>query len=234
MSVELDVDGTARTYELSIPAEYDPATPYPVVFAFHGRGGDGALAALYFGVEAQAAGAAIFVYPDGLPLANMGNQTGWDLTANGVDVAFFDALRAELDAQLCLDPERLFATGHSFGGYFSNTLGCARGDVLRAIAPVAGGGPFFTCNTPVAAWIAHGNLDETVPVSEGEGSRDTWLGYDGCGATSQPTSPAPCVAYDGCSAGTPVVWCAHDEPDMGGHAWPSFAAEGIWGFFAGL
>ncbi|AKV01083.1 hypothetical protein AKJ09_07746 [Labilithrix luteola] len=31
----------ARSYELVVPADYDPRHPYPLVFAFHGSGGDG-------------------------------------------------------------------------------------------------------------------------------------------------------------------------------------------------
>jgi poly(3-hydroxybutyrate) depolymerase len=65
---------------------------------------------------------AIVVHADAL-----GAPTSWN---NQADVPFFDALLAELTSSLCIDTERVFATG----GFFTNTLGCQSGDVPRAIA----------------------------------------------------------------------------------------------------
>jgi polyhydroxybutyrate depolymerase len=229
------VEGTDRHYIVVVPPGYDPNTAHPVVFAWHGRGGSGMLARLYFGVEEASAGAAIVVYPDGLPLPDMMNQTGWDLMADGEDVAFFDAMLADVESTLCVDAERVFSTGHSFGGFMSNSLGCFRGETVRAIAPVAGGGPYGQCTGQVATWIAHGTLDEVVPFMFGEMSRDSWAAANGCDASmSEAVDPAPCVAFLGCDAGFPVHWCEHDIPDFMGHTWPAWAGEGIWSFFAGL
>jgi poly(3-hydroxybutyrate) depolymerase len=223
----IDAASLTRTYVLSVPEGYDPNTPIPLVFAWHGRGGNGTLARNYFGIEQQAAGGAIFVYPDGLQV-DLGG-TGWELQPGNRDLALFDALLAELAATYCIDEDRVFSTGHSFGGYFSNTLGCYRSDVLRAIAPVAGGGPHWPgCSGSVSAWLTHGINDAVVNFTEGENSRNHWLAADGCGSTTAAVSPSPCEAYDGCSAGTAVTWCPHG----GGHEWPAFAAGGIWGFFA--
>lgn len=145
------IEGVERKYTVVVPPGYDPAAALPVVFAWHGRGSDGKTARLYFKIEEAADGAAILVYPDGLPLADMDNQTGWDLTPDGVDVAFFDAMLADVSGTLCVDAGRVFSAGHSFGGFMSNALGCFRGGVVRGIAPVAGGGPFGACTGQVAA-----------------------------------------------------------------------------------
>ena len=216
---------------LSVPDSYSASDPMPLVFAWHGLGGSGEIASMYFGVERPSAGQAIFVYPDGLPLDSQGGSAGWDLAADGIDVQFFDAMLSALSGEYCVDASRVFATGHSYGGFFSNALGCARADVLRAIAPVAGGPPFGggTCTTPIAAWLAHGTNDETVDFEQfGVAARDMWIAANGCSTTTEPTSPAECVAYQGCTAGHPVVWCVHES----GHDWPSFAGEAIWDFFA--
>ena len=53
--VQTTVGATEREYTLVVPDGYDPSTPMPLVFAWHGRGGTSDLARLYFGVE-QAAG----------------------------------------------------------------------------------------------------------------------------------------------------------------------------------
>jgi poly(3-hydroxybutyrate) depolymerase len=228
----LVVDDQERTFVLHLPNDYDPTRAYALVFAWHARGTTGQIASAYYGVERAAADAAIVVYPDGLRLEN--GDTGWDLTADGYDMRFFDALYTELTNKLCVDTERVFATGHSFGGYMSNAVGCYRGDGLRAIAPVAGGPPLTDdCVDSVAAWIAHGTADPTVPIAQGEATRDLWVAHNGCSTRSEPIDPAPCVAYLDCEPEYPVVWCAHDEAGLlDGHDWPTFAGDAIWSFFA--
>ncbi len=219
--------GVSRHYQIFVPTAYDAGVPTRLIFVFHGLGGDGSLIRSYFGFEAEANGKALFVYPDGLVV--QGGATGWSTT----DLAFFDAMVAEISAGYCVDSKRIFATGHSYGGYMSNLVGCARGDVVRAIAPVSGGllGGTGACKGAVAAWIAHGDADTTVNQSEGIAARDYWRGVDGCASTSQPTTPSPCVAYDGCAAGKPVTWCSF----AGGHyPLPAFIKQGIWGFFEPL
>ena len=106
---------------------------------------------------------------------------------------------------------------------------------MRAIAPLAGGGPitFFTgpCVGQVAVWLEHGQTDAVVVPSQGAASRDHWRAENGCSATSAATSPAGCVAYSGCDAGYPVHWCE----SAGGHEpRPAYTASGSWAFFSGL
>lgn len=218
------VNGAVRTYQLAVPAG-DAHVARALVLVFHGKGSDGLGIRNYVGkaMESAAQGKAVFVYPDGVD-----DGPGWP-NQDGKDVAFVDALLARLATEVCYDRHRVFATGFSYGGYMSNTLGCARGGTIRAIAPVSGGGPWSTCSAAMAAWIAHGVSDTTVAISQGEASRDRWRAKNGCGASSHAVAPPPCVGYDGCSS-NPVVWCAFD----GGHAVPSFAPAAIWSFFDGL
>jgi hypothetical protein len=65
-SQTITVGSQARTYVLSVPRSYDPNTPLPLVFGWHGHGATGAFARQVFSIEPAAAGGAIFVYPDGL------------------------------------------------------------------------------------------------------------------------------------------------------------------------
>jgi polyhydroxybutyrate depolymerase len=226
------VDGSSRSYTVVAPPGAGSGKPRPLVFLWHGLGGSGTLARRYFGVEAAAGAAAVLVYPDALPLPSFGNRTGWDLRPDGRDLRFFDAMLAEVARAECFDLARVFSAGHSFGGYMTNALGCHRSSVLRGIAPVAGGLVAGGCATPAAlpAWIAHGMNDGTVPFAQGEAARAQWAGAAGCGAGSQPVDPSPCVAFETCRAGAPVIWCVHDLD----HAWPPFAGAAIWAFFAAL
>lgn len=226
----IEVDGVTRTFIVDVPSDYDESTPYPLLFGFHGRGFSAAefRSPSYGNLLAVAGDAAIVVHPDALGEP----ERAWD-TESLDDVRFFDALLEELSDGLCVDEARVFAAGHSSGGYFTNMLGCLRGDRLRAIAAVAGGGPFGSdgrgpsCEGPVSAWIAHAEDDATVAFGNGENSRDFWLESDACGDSFDDVTPSPCVAYEGCDAGLAVDWCVYD----GGHDWPSFAARGAWSFF---
>lgn len=233
----VQIAGAERSYLLSVPDDYDSSTAYPLIFAWHGLGGNGPLARQYFGLQGQASDAAILVYPTALP--NQEGNNAWDLSPSGVDVELFDTLLASLSAEYCVDTGRVFSTGHSYGGYMTNRLGCSRGDVLRAVAPVAGGPPFggggnTPCVGEVAAFLVHGTFDETVDVEQGIAARDRYVTANGCATTSQAVTPAPCAAFDGCQAGLPVTWCEHDTTGTQAHGWPSFTAAGIWSFFTGL
>ncbi len=234
LALSLDVDGKNRTFELYLPPDYDPSRPYPLVFAWHGGDSEGAWAQGYFGVEEQAGSDAVVVYPDGLEDA--WGSTGWEVDPEGHDFVLFDALRAYLGANLCIDDDRVFSVGFSWGAYFSNSLGCYRGDVLTAFASVAGGPPrpkgeddplyYGDCSGQAAAWVAHGKADTVIPLYEGENARDVFVANNDCQQSSSDTDPAPCVTYEGCA--TPVHWCAHG----GGHDWPGFVPAGVWQFFS--
>ncbi len=226
VSKSLTVGGASRRYQLFVPKGLDAKKPARLVFVFHGLGGNGDQIRAYLGLEAQAAADAVMVYPDGL--VRLQGRTGW----SEEDLPFFDAMVADVSGAVCVDQKRVFATGHSFGGYMTNLVGCLRGDVVRAIAPVSGG--FVAsgaCKGPVAAWLAHGDRDGTVPQSEGLAARDRWLASNGCAATSKPVSPGQCVSYDGCTANHPVVWCSF----AGDHfPLPDYTRPAIWDFFKSM
>ena len=82
----------------------------------------------------------IVAYPDGVGGSwNALHETG-EAEALGVDdVGFVDALIAKLSARYMVDPDRIYATGMSNGGFFAHRLGCERSDRFAAIAAVAGG-----------------------------------------------------------------------------------------------
>jgi len=239
------VGGQARTYLLSVPRNYDPNTPLPLVFGWHAHGATGALARQLFSLEPAAAGGAVFVYPDGLGTAG---NTDWDYAETGLDVQLFDLLLNTLTSTYCIDRNRIFSTGMSAGAFFTNLLGCVRGQVLRAIAPASGGPPGsadpspVVCAGNVGAWIAHASNDDTVDFKAyGIATRDFWIARNGCSTTLAPVdaSPVECVEYQGCQPDLPVVWCVHSE----GHIWPSLAncldggvcfdaGPAVWAFFA--
>ncbi len=222
-NLTIQVDGKARTYLLFVPNGYDANKSIPLIFAWHSSGATGAESRKYYNLEPTTGDGAIIVYPNGL-------NGGWDLAANGVDMKFFDALLESISKDYCVDQKRVFSTGYSFGGMMSHSLACSRGSKLRGFAPMAGAlfGGANSCATPVPAWIAHATNDNVVSYASGQAAKDIWLKTNGCGTTTTPTTPSPCVAYE-CSK-APVQWCVHND----GHVWPKFASKGVWDFFKSL
>jgi polyhydroxybutyrate depolymerase len=222
--VDTMVGGRLRHYQVMVPATYDAARPTRVVFMFHGLGGDGDQIRSYLAPEAAAQGQALFVYPDGRVIPSAG-RTAWE----EADLLFFDAMLAEVSAAYCVDRDRVFAAGHSYGAYMTNEVGCQRAGVVRAIAAVSGGTLGTRCVGTTAAWLAHGTNDGTVPQSEGVRARDHWRTTNGCASTTTPVAPEGCVRYEGCAADAPVTWCSF----TGGHfPLPAYTLDAIWGFFS--
>jgi len=219
----MQVDGMDRQYVVALPSGYEQNRPYPLVLAFHGAGLSGPQFRSFFNLTTPVGADGIVVYPTGL-----GGQ--WDVRR---DYPFVDALIIKLASSYCVDTGRVFATGHSNGAFFTNALGCQRGDVLRAIAPMSGGQQqrASSCKGEVAVWISHGDVDNIVATSYGQQARDFWVMRNQCNAmTSAPVMPSPCVEYAGCTSGFPVRYCEYS----GDHNLMRNAAQTIWDFFKQL
>lgn len=84
-----------------------------------------------------------------------------------------DALVALLDdvqAKYAVDPNRVYLTGLSMGGFGSWTLGCRHPERFAALAPICGGGEWYLAerlkNVPV--WVFHGAQDPVVALRESQ------------------------------------------------------------------
>jgi len=80
------------------------------------------------------------------------------------------ALVEELQSKHMVDPNRIYLTGLSMGGFGSWTLGCRYPDRFAAVVPICGGGEWYLAarlkNTPV--WVFHGAKDQVVPLREAQ------------------------------------------------------------------
>jgi poly(3-hydroxybutyrate) depolymerase len=225
------VDGTMRHYVLDVPSDYDEKKKYRLIFVWHPLGGSAGdvVNADYNGLKSLSAGSAIFVSADGLQGSNAeASGRGWWNVNNG-DMKLLTAILAKLEASLCIDRQRIFSTGFSFGGMMSYTVGYEF-DVFRAIAPCSGDLQVipheerFTAPLPIMAF--HGDNDDFVTTARGRAARDKYLARNKCGAATVPASPSPCVEYQGCSA--PTFWCEFP----GGHTTWSQQPQAIWKFFS--
>jgi polyhydroxybutyrate depolymerase len=169
-----------RTYDITVPVGCDAAHPMPLVFVFHGDGGNGAGMYAAFPIEAAAAaagGTAIFVYPDGLDnnIDPGGASRAWDLyhdpgpppytytpgqpvpaesdepSGNG-DIDFFDTMLETFQTKYCVDTSKVFITGMSSGGYLANQFARWRSSVVKGTAPQSGGAPFGNMDSADGTW----------------------------------------------------------------------------------
>ncbi|WP_290859685.1 ricin-type beta-trefoil lectin domain protein [Hamadaea sp.] len=216
----ISVGGVNRTFILRIPANYNNANPYRLIFAYHWRGGtmndvasggtSGASWA-YYGMQEQSNNSAILVAPQGF-----GN--GW-ANNNGEDLAFTDAMVSRIQGDLCVDTAQLYAMGFSYGGGMSYAVACARASVFRAVV-VYSGAQLSGCSggtQPIAYFGIHGVSDNVLNISLGRSLRDTFLRNNGCAAQNAPEPAAGSGTHIttkySCRAGYPVQWAAFD----GGH-----------------
>jgi poly(3-hydroxybutyrate) depolymerase len=223
-----DIDGTMRKWWVELPDKYDPTHPYPVVFEYHPLGGNGWQGLTMYQIRPKMP-EAIYVSPEGTGSGNLGFPN-----TNGMDEALTRKMMADLEAKYCVDKGRYYATGFSYGGSMSFTAACNMSDVFRAIgamsgAPISGA----KCTSkqperPVAIWATHGDMDTALPITMAQPMIDALVKYNGCTTETKSVDPSPCVEYQGCKQGYPVVWCVRPGDP---HAIPSFGAAAIAKFF---
>lgn len=222
----INVGGLNREYVLDIPGNYNMNNPYRLVFGWHWRGGSAndVVGQGYYGLKALSNSTAIFVAPDRAP-----GTDGWT-NDSGRDMAFARAMIDELKHSLCIDEDRIFSAGWSYGGMMSFAVGREMADTFRAIAPASGAlwTPHNDSGLPMAAWITHGTSDNVVGHNAGVEARNLFVSANRCSNTTVPIQPSPCVEYQNCAAGHPVVWCSFN----GGHSTPSFYSSAVWTFFS--
>lgn len=245
--------GVTRHYKFFVPVGYDPAAPTPLVLNFHGFGSNAGQQVFFSDMNTKADEAGFLVaYPDGLPNDdgsqswNAGTCCADDLERD--DVGFARALVDHIEKQACVDPDRVFSTGMSNGGYMSFALGCEAADWVAAIAPVSGalGLEAAACqpSRPISTLVINGTADPLVDYAAASASVDTWktkLGCTGDPTASTTTGTVTCDEWDGCDGDATLMFCTAEGM---GHCWPGqtfcidgestddiIANDAMWTFF---
>ena len=235
-------DGRQRTWRLYVPASLPLDEPIPLVIGLHGGLGSGEQFAESTRFDAQAEdGRFLAVYPDGAARPLLGIRTwnggrccGFAVERNIDDVGFIAALIDDLEATFRIDPQRIYAVGHSNGGIMAHRLACELPNRIAAIGVVAASLE-VACepDQPVSLLSIHGDADTSHPLEGGEGadslagvaftsvqeSLDTWIALNRC-------DPTPSVAQTG--AVSTSRWSRCDQGSViesqivagASHAWP--------------
>jgi poly(3-hydroxybutyrate) depolymerase len=242
----ITVGSMERRYILSVPTNYDNTQAYKLVIAFHQLNGNDVqmYKEQYYGLQPLSNNTAIFVAPNGQksnsPCSGTGSGDsgcGWP-NPNSVDTALADAVVALLKDNFCIDTNRIFATGWSYGGAMSYETACARplgatNGYIRAVAVYAGSPQITQGPCPpskaVAYYAAHGTNDSVLQYSGGVTMAQDFAKANGCtwATPTQATSAHICTNIAGCPAGYPVEFCSFVGPHT---PWPDSGQQsGSWG-----
>ena len=253
----IEHNGTQRSYILYVPQNFDSTDPTPLVFNFHGFGGNAEtqLARANLRPLADRDGV-ILIYPNGSILD--GDQS-WNVLlpsatnkSDADDFGFIDAILERETARLNIAADRVYATGYSNGAGFSYALACQRNQNIAAIAPVSGAMwyPMVESCAPTrstSVMIFNGTLDFERPYDGIDGyllpvedAAQYWVNYNGINSAPVETT------FQHQSLQIERQLYASERSDVqvilhkvngGGHDWFALAIEGnslneiIWNFF---
>ncbi|HEY4415780.1 MAG TPA: PHB depolymerase family esterase [Verrucomicrobiae bacterium] len=223
--------GVTRTALVYVPPSAKTNSS-PLVFVFHGHGGNARQAARSFALDREWP-AAISVYPQGLNTPGQltdlpGNRPGWQAAIGDEgdrDLKFFDAILARLKQDYAVDAKRIYCTGHSNGGGFTYLLWLARGDVFAAVAPSSAAAKYAEKLKSKPALIIGGRNDPLVKFVWQERMMNVVRQINGCVSTGEPWDKQ-CTIYAS-AGGTPLVTCIFP----GGHQFNTAAPALMVKFF---
>ncbi|MFO0636530.1 MAG: hypothetical protein U0168_27180 [Nannocystaceae bacterium] len=210
---------------LRMPADYDPTSAVPLVVVYAPAGADAGLTEQFTGLTEP-------TLAQGWAIAYVDHITPMSVQA----VADASVIPGLIAAQWCIDPARIYLTGHSDGGTIAEvSINVAVDPPLpRAAAPSAAGitgstlGQVGCPDHAVSMMIMHSTGDALFPVAEGFGAdaAQFWADCNGCGG--DPVDDGTCATWADCDDGTTVAYCE----GAGVHGqWPGLDAE-ILAFFA--
>lgn len=245
--VNIVSDGISRKFWIQFPtAPSELDNNLPLVITLHGDGGSGDGIAAYSGIAALASTYNfIGVFPD----AHTG---GWNRAVLGEtpadDLLFMQDMIDYMCDNYSINKRKVYATGHSAGGFLAYRMAIEMADKIAAIAPVAAnmygdaannGSAYITDYLGSAGFIKmpilhiHGDNDNTVAYPDPNHQPDAWsefpltgFSYPTCGAMTYDLSDVSDI-----NANVRKITFCHEGTDSreislvriigGGHGWPT-------------
>ena len=166
-NISQEIEGVTQSRPIIIqtPSEVDTSIDYPIVFAFHGRGGNNNSWVNQL-KDFTNNGDFIGIYPQGfLKSWNLGTE---DSKAD--DVAFVDLIVSELKKYRNLNFDKMYAIGTSNGSGMVNKL-AIQTNHFQAIAPIVSqlmeSTPLLETTQPISVFQINGAADSTIPIDGG-------------------------------------------------------------------
>jgi len=236
----LTVNFVQREFILYVPASYNPSNSVPLVFSFHGLGGNAQVQMddHDFRPVADTAGF-IVAHPLGEPV--VGPVRGWNFGNPSLpdDVLFTSEMIDTIAADFNIDLDRVYACGMSYGGFFSVFLAGQLSNEIAAVASVAGTilnnvpDSMIAPTRPIALLQIHGTNDNNVPYNGNQASKavqyvlDLFVNHNNCNTTPSITALPNTNPSDGSTVEHYVYANVDDGTTVehlkvigGGHTWP--------------
>lgn len=245
--VDIVSDGLSRKFWVQLPDDPGNLDPnLPVIIVLHGDGGTGSGIASYSGIANLAAthnfiGIFPNAYTGGWNRAVLGNSPADDLL-------FMQDIINYLCVNYSINRNRVYATGHSAGGFLAYRMAIEMADQIAAIAPVAAsmygdagnnGDTYINTYLGGSSFIKipilhiHGDNDNTVSYPDPNHQPDAWseypltgFSYPTCGENTYDlanvtdiNANVKKIAF--CSTGMNSKEITLIRIVGGGHGWPS-------------
>ncbi len=256
ISETIEYDGLTREYSIYVPESYDGTTSFPLLFNFHGGGGNIAFHIAIADMSPIADTANfIVIYPQARPDPSDGNSFNWIPKVPGTfdDVPFISSLIDTIAINYEIDQNRIYACGYSLGGDMSFELACKLNSRIAAIAPVARtmqANPDSFCFPvhPTGILSILGTDDTTSPYNgltylgieyylSAAATHSYWATLNLCNPNATMNTVSPSVERYTWSTESGCAYVEELKVIGGGHDWPgSFgnmtidASEEIWQF----
>ena len=156
--------GNVLRYAIMKPEKVKTEETYPLVISLHGSGGRGknnwernCHANVALGKSERRK-----QYPCYVIAPTVKKSQRW----NGETLKTLFELISSLQTKHAIDPDRIYVTGQSMGGYGTFAAITLRPKLFAAAAPVCGGGRTELAKqiAQIPIWVFHGAKDPTVPV----------------------------------------------------------------------
>ena len=242
--------GLTRDFRVFIPSGYNAGKPLPLVMVLHGGRGSAAQIEKHTGFSTLAEKELFLAaYPQGYDKQwNDGRQAQSikPQKLNIDDVGFISALIDAISEKYRVDPDRIYVTGISYGGFMSQKLACALSGRLAAAASVAAMMPaplLASCrpSSKISILIMNGTEDPLVPYAGGKvhlgrivrgeatSTNETvrfWTSHNNCRlylsnlVDNDPKDSTSVLQYFYKGVDQPEVEVRLYEIVGGGHTWP--------------
>ena len=253
--------GLTRSFNIFVPDTYDPSEPVPLLFCLHGYGSNHDVIMEYTDFNTIASSENfIAVYPQGSLLNGIThwNVGGWTVGSFVDDISFIDLIIETVSDSYSINPDRIYSTGMSNGGYMSFLLACQLSEKIAAVASVTGSmtpQTFYSCQPQRAISVLqmHGTSDGVVPYGGNQAWTmgintvvNYWKTHNNCSASPTVIDLPDIYTFDNStvqeitySNGDNNTMVKHYKVNGGGHDWFGVwgnrdinATELIWEFFS--
>jgi polyhydroxybutyrate depolymerase len=174
----ITVDRRQREYNIHLPPSYSGAKKLPILFAFHGGGGNFNNTVKFYNLNALADKYGfIVIYPNAIAKSWVipgfsSRSQGYDTTVD--DAHFISVILDTIIKHHKGDGSKVFTTGISRGGEFSLYLADKLSSRITAIAPVCASVPRefvknYTFSHPTPVLLINGTADPLIKYEGGFG-----------------------------------------------------------------